>query len=83
MGFFLFNFCLVLLCSCSSTTQQRDWGQVWEVWTISNPTPFLPQWSGPNRLTPLWKAESLVVKKNWLFSVNFLLTEHTNTNTVN
>lgn len=64
MFFFLFNFCLVLLCSCSSTTRQRDWGQVWEVWTISNPTPFLPQWSGPNRLTPLWKAELLVVKKN-------------------
>lgn len=42
------------VCSCSSTTQWRDWGQVWEAWMISNPTLSLPEWTGPNRRCALW-----------------------------
>lgn len=47
--FLTFVACLpVSLCSCCSTTQWRGWGQVWEAWTTSNPTLFLPEWTGPS-----------------------------------
>ncbi len=76
--------CLVLLCSCSSTTQWRDWGQVLEAWMISNPTLSLPEWTGPNRRCALWDGgNKSCMLGNWLSRMNSFQTGHTNTYTVN
>lgn len=67
-----------LSCSCSSTIQWRDWGQVWEVWTISNPTHSLPEWTGSNRRRALWDCGNqscmLGDRLSWM---NSFQTEHT------
>lgn len=74
----------VLSCSCSSTTQWRDWGQVWEAWMISNPTLSLPEWTGSNRRCALWDCGN----QSWMLGdclswMNPFQTGHTNRYTVN
>lgn len=74
----------VLSCSCSSTTQWRDWGQEWEAWMISNPTLSLPEWTGPNRRCALWDCGNQnCMLGDWLSWMNSPQTGHSNRYKVN